>query len=161
MGRHELLETVFVKTFFVHMLLNILGVILLVAYFIMPNHPWGYIAACMFVFVGNCICFTVNSVVTMKMLYQAHLYRCTDIQLDTYTARGLQGHIQPSVDMQTQSSIHTYEYIYQPVFIYRFFLLSICTKKHTHIFTQIYTLFLACMYVLGGLPSPVPPFQYI
>lgn len=69
MNRHDLLETVFVKTFFAHLLLNILGTILLIAYFFIPEHSWGYIAAAMFVFIGNCICFTVNSVVTMKMLF--------------------------------------------------------------------------------------------
>lgn len=69
MNRQELLETVFFKTFFVHLFLNILGIVLFVAYFFMPRLPWGYIAACMFVFIGNCICFTVNSVVAMKMLY--------------------------------------------------------------------------------------------
>ena len=69
MNRQELLETVFFKTFFVHLFLNILGIVLLVAYFFMPSPSWGYIAACMFVFIGSSICFTINSVVTMKMLY--------------------------------------------------------------------------------------------
>lgn len=155
MNRQELLETVFFKTFFVHLFLNFLGIVLLVAYFFMPSPSWGYIAACVFVSISNCICFTVNSIVAMKMLYQTHIaisvYRHIGIQ--TATARGLQGHIQPSVDTQTQSSTHTYEYNHQPVFTYRFFLLSICTQN--------YTLFLACMYVLGGWPSPVPPLQYI
>ena len=69
MNRQELLETVFVKTFFVHLFLNFLGIVLLVAYFFMPRLPWGYIAACMFVFIGSSICFTINSVMAMKMLY--------------------------------------------------------------------------------------------
>lgn len=69
MNRQELLETVFFKTFFVHLFLNLLGIVLLVAYFFMPNPSWGYVTTCILVFIGNCICFTVNSVVTMKMLY--------------------------------------------------------------------------------------------
>jgi len=69
MNRHDILETVFVKTFFVHLFLNILGIVLFVAYFFMPRLLWQYIAACVFVFIGNCICFTINSIVAMKMLY--------------------------------------------------------------------------------------------